>query len=121
MLQEKKVSEDNSKTYCHMGELSVYDFFILQNLKGTTDIPFMPIMMDVETIERFYKAGIYKELTATDKKVIQEKKDTKLAAYADVLQFMLDNNCKVEQESIKAVELMDQNHIYYLEGGPYGL
>lgn len=39
-------------------------------------------------------------------KVIEGKKNTKLAAYADVLQFMIDNNCKVEQESIKAVELM---------------
>ena len=65
-------------------------------------------MMDVATIERFYMAGLYKELTASDVKVIEEKKNTKLAAYADVLQFMLDKNCKVEQESIKAVELMEQ-------------
>lgn len=66
----------------------------------------MPLMMDVKTLERFYKAGMYKDLTTTDKKVILEKKDTKLIAYTDVLVFMLDNNCKVEQESIKAVELM---------------
>ena len=79
----------------------------MENLKEKTDIPFEPLMMDVATIERFYKAGLYKELTATDVKVINEKKSTKLAAYAEVLQFMLDNNCKVEQESIKAVELME--------------
>ena len=63
-------------------------------------------MMDVTTLESFYQAGLYKELTVTDVKVIEVKKNTKLAAYADVLQFMLDNNCKVEQESIKAAELM---------------
>ncbi len=27
--------------------------------------------------------------------------------HADVLEFMLTNNCKVEQESIKAVELLE--------------
>lgn len=32
---------------------------------------------------------------------------SKFAAYVDVLQFMLDKNCKVEQESIKALELME--------------
>ena len=64
-------------------------------------------MMDVETLERFYRAGLYKELTASDVKMIEGKKGTKLAEYMDVLQYMLDNNCKVEQESIKAVELME--------------
>lgn len=33
-------------------------------------------MMDVATIERFYKAGLYKELTVSDVKVIEEKKNT---------------------------------------------
>ena len=90
-----------------MGDLDVYGFLILENLKEKTGIPFMPLMMDVKTLERFYKAGMYKDLTTTDKKVILEKKDTKLIAYTDVLMFMLDINCKVEQESIKAVELME--------------
>ena len=78
--------------------MDVYGFLILENLKEKTGIPFRPLMMDVATIERFYKAGLYKELTVSDVKVIEEKKNTKLAAYVDVLQFMLDKNCKVEQE-----------------------
>jgi len=107
VLLEKIYADNTSRTYFHKGDLDVYGFLILENLKEKTDIPFMPFMMDVATIERFYKAGLYKNLTATDVKVIEEKKNTKLAAYVDVLQFMLDNNCKVEQESIKAVELME--------------
>ena len=87
--------------------MDVYGFLILENLKEKTGIPFRPLMMDVATIERFYKAGLYKELTVSDVKVIEEKKNTKLAAYVDVLQFMLDRSCKVEQESIKALELME--------------
>lgn len=38
--------------------------------------------------------------------MIEAKKCTDLIAYKDVLQYMLDNNCKVEKESIKAAELM---------------
>ena len=107
ILLEKIYADNKSRTYFHKGDLDVYGFLILENLKEKTGIPFIPFMMDVATIERFYKAGLYKELASTDVKVIEEKKGTKLAAYADVLQFMIDNNCKVEQESIKAVELME--------------
>lgn len=107
ILLEKIYADNKSRTYFHKGDLDVYGFLILENLKEKTGIPFIPFMMDVATIERFYKAGLYKELVSTDVKVIEEKKGTKLAAYADVLQFMIDNNCKVEQESIKAVELME--------------
>lgn len=107
ILLEKIYADNKSRKFFHKGDLDVYGFLILENLKEKTGIPFMPYMMDVATIERFYRGGLYKELTASDIKVIEEKKNTKLAAYADVLQFMLDNNCKVEQESIKAVELME--------------
>lgn len=107
ILLEKIYVDNKSQSYFHKGDLDVYGFLILENLKEKTSIPFMPLMMDVAAIERFYKAGLYKELAASDVKVIEEKKNTKLAAYADVLQFMIDNNCKVEQESIKAVELME--------------
>ena len=37
--------------------------------------------------------------------LVKEKKDTTLNKYLDVLEFMLDNNCKVEQESITAVKI----------------
>ena len=107
VLLEKIYVDNKFKKYFHKGDLDVYGFLILENLKEKTGIPFTPLMMEVATIERFYKAGLYKELTASDVKVIEEKKNTKLAAYTDVLQFMLDNNCKVEQESIKALDLME--------------
>lgn len=107
ILLEKIYADNKTKDYFHKGDLDVYGFLILENLKEKTGIPFAPLMMDVTTLERFYHSGLYRNLTASDVKVIQEKKNTKLAAYEDVLQYMLDNNCKVEQESIKAVELME--------------
>ena len=68
---------------------------------------FKPLLMDVETIERFYRAGLYKTLTARDRKMIDSKKDGQLSAYKDVLEYMLTHDCKIEQESIKAVELIE--------------
>lgn len=108
-LLEKIYADNKVCNYFHKGDLDVYGFLILENLKAKTGIPFVALMMDVQTLERFYQAGIYKELAAHDIKVIKAKKETQLALYADVLDFMLDKNCKVEQESIKAVELMECN------------
>lgn len=70
----------------HKGDIDVYGFLILENLKEKTGIPFAPLMMDMVTLERFYQAGFYKELTATDVKVIEGKKDTKLFLFGMVLE-----------------------------------
>lgn len=96
------------KEYYHEGDLDVYGFLILENLISKTQIPFKPLLMDVETIERFYRAGLYKTLTARDRKMIDSKKDGQLSAYKDVLEYMLTHDCKIEQESIKAVELVER-------------
>jgi hypothetical protein len=64
--------------------------------------------MDIETIERFYRAGLYKNLTSRDRNVINSKKDGQLSAYRDVLEYMLKYDCKVEQESIKSVDLIER-------------
>lgn len=106
ILLEKMYEDNQEKEYCHKGDLDVYGFLILENLREKTGIPFVPLMMDIATLAKFYQAGLYKELTAYDVKVIEEKKKTKLVEYAEVLQFMLEHNCKVEQESIKALDLV---------------
>lgn len=108
-LLELIYENNGDKEYYHEGDLDVYGFLILENLISKTQIPFKPLLMDVETIERFYRAGLYKTLTARDRKMIDSKKDGQLSAYKDVLEYMLENNCKVEQESIKAVELVENN------------
>lgn len=108
-LLELIYENNGDREYYHEGDLDVYGFLILENLISKTQIPFKPLMMDVETIERFYRAGLYKTLTAQDRKMIDSKKDGQLSAYKDVLEYMLEYNCKVEQESIKAVGLVENN------------
>lgn len=108
-LLEMIYKNNGDKEYYHEGDLDVYGFLILENLITKTQIPIRPLLMDIETIERFYRAGLYKSLTARDRKVIEAKKDNQLAVYKDVLEYMLTNDCKVEQESIKAVEIIEGN------------
>ena len=107
-LLELIYKNNGGKEYYHEGDLDVYGFLILENLISKTQIPFKSLLMDVETLERFYRAGLYKNLTARDRKVINSKKDGQLSAYKDVLEYMLEFDCKVEQESIKAVELIER-------------
>ena len=107
-LLELIYENNGDKEYYHEGDLDVYGFLILKNLIDKTQIPFKPLFMDLGTIERFYRAGLYKNLSARDRKVITSKKNGQLSAYKDVLEYMLANDCKVEQESIKAVELVER-------------
>lgn len=96
---------NKDKEYYHKGDLDAYGFLILENLKSKTGIPFKPLEMDLYTLEKFYNYGLYKELTASDKKLM---KSEKLLKYRDVLDFMLEHNCKIEQESVKALELLER-------------
>lgn len=98
-------SQNPEKKYYHKGDLDVYGFLILENLKDKTGIPFEPLEMDVRTLEKFYRHGLYKPLTFSDKKAMES---IRLQKYSDVFDFMRNHNCKVEQESIKALELLEQ-------------
>ena len=103
----KKIYDENKHCeYLHEGDIDVYGFLILENLKEKTGIPFRPLNMGVDTLKRFFDAKIYKELTASDINMIEKKKE-KLGEYKKVLEFMLLHNCKVEQESIRAVEILN--------------
>lgn len=96
-------SQNKDKKYFHKGDIDVYGFLILENLKVKTNIPFKPLEMDITTLKKFFENGLYKELSAIDKKIIIEND---LSAYREVIDFMLKNNCKAEQESIKALEIL---------------
>lgn len=104
----EKIYRDNPDCrYFHKGDIDVYGFLILENLKAKTGVPFEALEMDVQTLERYYKCGFFKELTNNDRKMINAKIDGQLSKYKTVLEYMLTYDCKVEQESVKAVELIE--------------
>lgn len=88
--------------YLHKGDLDPYGFLILENLKKKTEIPFKPLEMDLDTLRRCHRAGHFRPLDEADKKAILS---FNLTEYQPVLQYMLEHNCKIEQECFEAMKL----------------
>lgn len=97
----KKLYADNSdKKYLHFGDMDAGGFYIYQHLVRLSGIPFELLAMDVTTLKKYEEA--WQELSANDRKRIQSlisKEESK--PYQKVLQFMLEHNCKLEQEAVK--------------------
>lgn len=101
-LLKKLFAFEPDAEYLHKGDLDPYGFLILENLKEKTGIPFKPLEMDLDTLRRCHLAGHFRALDESDKKVIFS---AKLAEYQPVLQYMLEHNCKIEQECFEAMKL----------------
>ena len=100
----KKIYENNpQKQYFHKGDIDVYGFLILENLISKTGIPFMPLEMDLVTLQEYEAYNLVQPLNSTDKKLLHLPQ---LAPYQDVLSYMERNNCKAEQESRQAMQLL---------------
>lgn len=91
------------KEYFHKGDIDVYGFVILENLKKKTGIPFLPLEMDLETLKEFESYHLVKSLNASDRKMLHSPQ---LAPYQDVLTYMEQHDCKAEQESRQALNLL---------------
>ncbi len=100
----KKIYESNAdKQYFHKGDIDVYGFLILENLISKTGIPFMPLEMDLITLQKYEAYNLVQPLNSTDRKLLHLPQ---LAPYQDVLSYMERNNCKAEQESRQAMQLL---------------
>lgn len=93
--------------YRHFGDIDAGGFYILEHLKEKTRVPFASMFMDVNTIKQYQQQS--KALTVKDRKRIANllkrlegkiEEDSSIEDYSDVLRFMLDHNCKLEQEAI---------------------
>lgn len=100
----KKIYQENPlKAYFHKGDIDVYGFMILENLKLKTGIPFVPLEMDLATLQEYERYQLVQPLTAADRKMLQLPQ---LIPYRDVLTYMQQHNCKAEQESRQALFLI---------------
>jgi len=93
--------------YYHFGDIDAGGFYIYEHLKCKTGIPFKTLHMNVDVLKKY--SSQTKTLTQSDKKRIEsllKKLDDKFKQnaadedYREVLQYMLENNCKLEQEAI---------------------
>ncbi|MDE6679297.1 MAG: DUF2220 domain-containing protein [Ruminococcus sp.] len=81
--------------YYHYGDIDVGGFYILLHLRNKTGIHFLPYNMDIATLQQY--SDLTKQLTDNDRKRLQNWTDKE---FSQVIQYMLDNNCKLEQEAI---------------------
>lgn len=92
----KKIHQQNSQiAFYHFGDIDAGGFYILEHLKRQTGVDFIPFKMDIETLEAHKKYT--KKLTENDKKRLTKLVDSQ---YHKVINYMLENNCKLEQEAV---------------------
>lgn len=101
LLKKLYVCEPNAD-YFHKGDLDPYGFLILKDLKDKTGIPFKALDMDLDTLQYCHRAGHFRPLDEADRKAIRAPS---LAEYQPILQYMVQHNCKIEQECFEAMKL----------------
>ena len=93
----KKCYQNNKDvSYKHFGDIDAGGFYILLHLIDKTGVLFTPYHMDKETLINNKEHWI--TLTDNDKKRLNILKDNN-PIFSDVITYMLENNCKLEQEA----------------------
>lgn len=95
-LLRKIWKENPCKKWHHFGDIDPDGFYILEHLIEGTGIEFEPLHMDAGMLEKY--AGHCRMLTERDK--VKAENLIRRQKYAETLQYMLDHNCKLEQEII---------------------
>jgi hypothetical protein len=88
-------SRDNTIDFFHFGDIDAGGFLIFEDLVSKTGIQFKPYMMDIDTLKKH--EDNWTSLSVNDKKRLRENQSS---IFKDVITFMLQNNCKLEQEAI---------------------
>lgn len=102
--------QNHGKEYRHFGDIDAGGFYILEHLKKATGIPFRSLYMDTKTLERY--RGDRKPLTENDRKrllklkaeLAERMQHEETEDYGGVISYMLDENCKLEQEAVHSRE-----------------
>lgn len=100
--------QNPEKEYRHFGDIDAGGFYILEHLKRKTEIPFRSLCMDMATLQR-HEAD-QKPLTENDRKRLlllretlqdQKQQGECVEDYGEVIEYMLDRGCKLEQEAVR--------------------
>lgn len=99
--------QNPEKEYRHFGDIDAGGFYILEHLKRKTGIPFRSLFMDTKVLQTH--GGSTVPLTPNDRKRLQALYDElqqkaaegkPMEDYRDTLAFMLEKDCKLEQETV---------------------
>lgn len=95
-LLRRIYQENPQKNWCHFGDIDPDGFYILEHLRKGTGIDFHSFRMSVNELKKYAKHC--KQLS--DKDEVKAKHLIEKGCYVETLQYMLDHNCKLEQEII---------------------
>jgi hypothetical protein len=82
--------------YYHFGDIDAGGFYILEHLRKLTGVDFKPYKMDLDTLIQYQNYS--KSLTENDKVRLKRLRGSE---FDEVIEYMLENNCKLEQEAIR--------------------
>lgn len=100
----KKIYASNaSACYMHFGDIDAGGFWIHHNLCEVTGVGFQLFSMSVRELQNGEYSFCLHELTGNDRTRLRKLRG--LAAYEEVVQYMLEHNVKLEQE-IVCLDLM---------------
>ncbi|MBZ9689784.1 DUF2220 domain-containing protein [Clostridium estertheticum] len=92
----RKIHQQNPKVlFYHFGDIDAGGFYILEHLKHQTGVDFKAFKMDIETLKAYSKYT--KKLTENDNQRLMRLVNSE---YNPVIKYMIENNCKLEQEAI---------------------
>ena len=95
----KKLQESYPELkFYHFGDIDAGGIYILRHLISKTGIEFVPYKMDVDTL--VVNKEHWKKLTDND--IIRLKKIDD-DEFSEIINFMLEHNCKLEQEAVEYV------------------
>ncbi len=93
----KKIHAQNpDMDFYHFGDIDAGGFYILEHLRKLTGVDFKPYKMDLNTLRQHQNYS--KSLTENDKERLKRFKGSE---FDEVIDYMLENNCKLEQEAIQ--------------------
>jgi len=95
MMISKLYADNPSVRYLHYGDIDAGGFYILLDLKKKTGIDFKPLNMDIKTLVKYERFA--KKLTDCDRVRLQRLNN---GEFHEVITYMLEHNCKLEQEAI---------------------
>lgn len=87
---------NQNKKWLHFGDIDPDGFYILEHLRSETGIDFEPYKMGLKELKTFREYG--KKLEGNDLK--KAHRLLHVPEFQDVISYMLDNDCKLEQEIV---------------------
>jgi hypothetical protein len=93
----RKVHAQNPyKAFRHFGDVDAGGFYILEHLRRLTGVGFEPYRMDVETLRQY--RDFSKRLTDNDRERLKRLQGGR---FNEVISYMLEHDCKLEQEAVR--------------------